>query len=103
MLLFALIISKVYNAGNPKKCRLKQTRIEVKGYTDKTGPLDYNLSISDLRANLIKNYLTNKGIQYSRIEAKGLGPKNPIGGNETIEEKRLNRRVEIDVYSKKPR
>jgi outer membrane protein OmpA-like peptidoglycan-associated protein len=79
------------------------TRIEVKGFPDNTGNLDYNPYISDLRTNLIKTYLTNKGIHKSRIKTKGLGPNNPIAGNESLEGKKLNRRVEIDVYSKKPR
>jgi outer membrane protein OmpA-like peptidoglycan-associated protein len=82
--------------------RNPDTRIEVKGYTDNTGNLDYNLYISELRANLIKTYLTSKGIHNSRIETKGIGPKNPIASNETLEGKKLNRRVEIEFYGKEP-
>jgi general secretion pathway protein A len=77
-----------------------ETKIEVKGYTDSLGLLDYNLHISDLRANIIKIYLTNRGIHNSRIKAKGLGPENPIASNETLEGRRLNRRVEIEFYTK---
>jgi general secretion pathway protein A len=80
--------------------RNPDTRIEVKGYTDNSGNQDYNLYISELRANLIKTYLTSKGIHNSRIETKGLGPENPIASNETLEGKKLNRRVEIEFYSK---
>jgi outer membrane protein OmpA-like peptidoglycan-associated protein len=76
-----------------------ETRIELKGYTDSSGVLDYNFHISDLRANIIKIYLASKGIHSSRIEAKGLGPENPIVSNETIEGRELNRRVEIEFYA----
>jgi general secretion pathway protein A len=76
-----------------------ETKIEVKGYTDSSGLLDYNLYISDLRANIVKTYLASNGIHNSRIEAKGLGPENPIASNETPEGRRLNRRVEIEFYS----
>jgi general secretion pathway protein A len=78
------------------------TRIEVKGITDNTGNLDYNLYITDLRANLIKTYLTSKGIHNSKIKTKGFGPKKPLASNETLEGKKLNRRVEIEFYGKKP-
>jgi len=78
------------------------TKIKVKGYSDNSGLSDYDLYISDMRAKIIKTYLANKGIHDSRIKAKGLGPKNPIASNETRQGRRLNRRVEIEFYSKKP-
>jgi general secretion pathway protein A len=70
--------------------------INVKGYTDASGSLSYNMSISKFRANIIKTYLAGKGIDPSRISATGLGPENPIASNDTAEGKRQNRRVEID-------
>jgi general secretion pathway protein A len=76
-----------------------ETKVEVKGYTDSSGLLDYNLYISNLRANIVKSYLGSKGIDNSRIEARGLGPENPIASNETLEGRRLNRRVEIEFYT----
>jgi outer membrane protein OmpA-like peptidoglycan-associated protein len=79
----------------------QEARIRVTGYTDNSGSLDYNLNISDLRANIVKTYLINKGIDNSRIEAIGLGPKDPVTGNETTEGRRLNRRVEIEFYTDK--
>jgi general secretion pathway protein A len=78
------------------------TRIEVKGFTDNGGNLDYNLYITDLRANLIKTYLTSKVIHNSKIKTKGFVLKKPIASNETLEGKKLNRRVEIEFYGKKP-
>lgn len=78
------------------------SRIEVKGYTDNSGRSYYDSFISDMRANIIKTYLENKGVHRSRIKATGLGTKNPIASNETQEGRRLNRRVEIEFYNKKP-
>ncbi len=70
--------------------------ISVKGYTDSSGSLSYNVSISKFRANIIKTYLAGKGINPSRITALGLGPENPLASNETAEGRRQNRRVEIE-------
>ena len=71
-------------------------KISIKGYTDSTGELSYNMSISNFRANIIKSYLVGKGIRSSRITAVGLGPENPIASNDTAEGRRQNRRVELE-------
>jgi len=70
--------------------------INVTGYTDSSGNLSYNVSISKFRANIIKTYLAGKGVSPSRITAFGLGPENPIASNETAEGRSQNRRVEIE-------
>ena len=70
--------------------------ISIKGYTDSTGELSYNMSISNFRANIIKSYLVGKGVRSSRITAVGLGPENPIASNDTAEGRRQNRRVELE-------
>jgi outer membrane protein OmpA-like peptidoglycan-associated protein len=67
----------------------------INGYTDNTGELSYNLSISEFRANMVKGYLVGKGVAPSRISVKGLGPTDPIGSNTTEEGRSLNRRVEV--------
>lgn len=72
----------------------------VNGYTDDTGVLSYNVSVSEFRANIVKSYLVGKGVDPSRIAANGLGPKDPIGSNATAEGRSLNRRVEI-IFTKK--
>ena len=78
------------------------TGIKIKGYTDDSGSFAYNLYISKLKANSVKSYLLNKGVDISRIEVFGLGPENPITSNETLEGRELNRRVEIELYEKNP-
>ncbi len=75
------------------------TTIDIKGYTDSSGPYNYNVSVSEFRANTIKLYFVGKGIENSRIKALGLGPKDPIATNKTAEGRRKNRRVEIEVIT----
>jgi general secretion pathway protein A len=70
--------------------------ISIKGYTDSSGDLGYNISISNFRANIIKSYFIGKGVNHSRITALGLGPENPIASNETTEGRKQNRRVELE-------
>ena len=76
--------------------------VAVKGYTDNTGVLSYNMSVSEFRANIIKSYLVGKGIDPARISAAGMGPENPISSNDNAEGRNFNRRVEIE-FNRQPR
>ena len=69
--------------------------VSVDGYTDSTGPEDYNQGLSERRANSVMDYLAGKGVSPSRLSAKGFGESNPIATNETREGRALNRRVEL--------
>jgi len=71
-------------------------KAEIRGYTDSVGAVNYNVSVSAFRANSIKSYLTGKGVNASNLTAQGLGPKNPIASNDTLEGREQNRRVEIE-------
>ncbi|MBI5578645.1 MAG: OmpA family protein [Deltaproteobacteria bacterium] len=71
-------------------------KAEIRGYTDSVGAVNYNVSVSAFRANSIKSYLTGKGVSSSNLIAQGLGPKNPIASNDTLEGREQNRRVEIE-------
>jgi outer membrane protein OmpA-like peptidoglycan-associated protein len=70
--------------------------VTVRGYTDALGNINYNLKVSEFRANIVKTYLVGRGIAPERITARGMGPANPIASNETLAGRRSNRRVEID-------
>ncbi len=75
------------------------TDITIFGYTDNTGPVDYNLQLSTERANSVKNYLVSNGILESRFTIKGMGIADPIATNETPEGRSLNRRVEFAIVA----
>jgi outer membrane protein OmpA-like peptidoglycan-associated protein len=70
-------------------------RATVTGYTDTMGERRYNVELSRQRAEIVKGYLSGKNIAEERIKARGLGPRNPIASNETLEGRAQNRRVEI--------
>ncbi len=74
--------------------------LEINGHTDGDGREDFNLKLSQDRADAIKEYLVYFGrVEESRIKAKGYGSSKPIVDEQTEEDKRLNRRVEF-VLSK---
>jgi outer membrane protein OmpA-like peptidoglycan-associated protein len=75
----------------------KAVRIEVSGHTDNAGAAATNKKLSKARALAVKNYLTSKGIEESRIEYEGYGMEQPIADNKTKEGKAKNRRVEVKI------
>jgi OOP family OmpA-OmpF porin len=70
-------------------------KIRIEGHTDDIGSMKYNIDLSGKRAQAIKNYLVNKGIDPSRITTTGLGYAQPIADNDTPKGRALNRRAEI--------
>lgn len=75
----------------------KIDRIEISGHTDSMGPEEYNINLSKRRANRVYNYLINKGIDKSRLEVVALGESKPTHSNDSISNRRKNRRVEFKV------
>ena len=74
-----------------------QAEIIIKGYTDAQGSKDYNRNLSAFRANVVKSYLTGKGIRPNRMQVLGMGDEGPRLPNTTGEGRRANRRVEIEL------
>jgi outer membrane protein OmpA-like peptidoglycan-associated protein len=72
-------------------------KIEIAGHTDNVGKEDDNIKLSQQRAETIRNYLLKKGIQASRVTAKGYGATQPIADNTTEEGRQLNRRTEVRI------
>lgn len=73
------------------------TNITIYGYTDSTGPADYNLKLSGDRAASVRNYLSSKGVSAARFKVTGMGIADPIASNETNEGRSQNRRVEFAI------
>ncbi len=74
--------------------------VEVAGHTDSVGSDEYNMGLSDRRANSVKDYLTAKGVKASRLSAHGYGESRPVASNDTDEGRAENRRVELIVLDR---
>ena len=75
-------------------------KLKISGHTDSDGREDFNLKLSQERADAIKEYLIYFGnINESRIGAKGFGSSQPILKDHSDEAKKLNRRVEFELYT----
>ena len=73
-------------------------KIELMSHTDSRGTEDYNMKLSQKRAEAAVKYLTKKGINTRRIKAKGYGKSKPLASNDDENGGReLNRRVEFKV------
>ncbi len=72
-------------------------RIEIQAHSDNSGDAGYNQSLSEERANSVRDYLISKGIAPDRMEAKGYGESQPVADNDTREGRATNRRVELKV------
>jgi OOP family OmpA-OmpF porin len=79
---------------------LKHYAIEVKGFTDKTGSQQYNLELSQRRADAVVRYLTeNSKVPLVKIHVLGFGEDEPAAANDTSAGRKENRRVEIRVMA----
>jgi outer membrane protein OmpA-like peptidoglycan-associated protein len=72
-----------------------EVRVEIAGYTDDVGKDEYNLGLSQRRAEAVKLYLVNSGLSADRIVARGYGETNPISTNTTPAGRAENRRIEF--------
>ncbi len=72
-----------------------ELEIEIRGYTDSMGKSNTNIQLSQMRAEAVRRYLINQGIEIQRIRAMGFGPSNPIGDNRTAAGRAMNRRIEV--------
>lgn len=75
-------------------------KIELSSHTDSKGTDDYNMKLSQARAQSVVDYLINKNIGKVRLIAKGYGELQPIATNDTDEGRQLNRRTEFTVLEK---
>ena len=72
-----------------------EARITITGHTDALGSEEYNIRLSEFRANIVKSYLLGVGVKDNQMETIGAGGKYPIQSNDTAWGRAMNRRVEI--------
>lgn len=77
--------------------KIPALELTLEGHTDSQGDEDYNLKLSQSRANAVKLYLSQKGIEQNRMKAKGFGETKPIANNNTKQGREKNRRVEFKI------
>lgn len=75
--------------------------VTVLGFTDSQGTDAHNMTLSEKRAESVRNYLVSKGVDASRVKSEGRGKADPVADNKTQEGRANNRRVEI-VLGKAP-
>ncbi len=84
-------------AGSVLK-RFNEVEVKIEGYTDTSGPEQYNRVLSERRAKAVKDYLiSNFGISPDRIDTVGYGESWPRGDNKTKEGRKQNRRIEFII------
>ncbi|MBI1173614.1 OmpA family protein [bacterium] len=79
--------------------RCPSMKLEIGGHTDDVGPADQNLALSQRRAAAVAAYMAAKGIDGSRLTAKGYGKDNPLVPNDSEENRGRNRRIEFKVLN----
>jgi OmpA-OmpF porin, OOP family len=78
---------------------LKHYVVQIQGYTDRTGPVQYNLQLSQRRANAVIRYLTLTGdVPLVKIYSMGYGKAAPAAPNNTRAGRAKNRRVDVVVF-----
>ena len=75
-------------------------RIQVQGHTDDTGQAEDNLKLSQERAETVREYLIQRGVSGTRVDALGFGETQPLDPNPTDTARSTNRRVEFHVLER---
>jgi outer membrane protein OmpA-like peptidoglycan-associated protein len=71
--------------------------LQVEGYTDSTGTAQFNQKLSEQRANAVRDFLLQQGVNTQAMTAVGYGENYPVASNDTASGRQLNRRVELVV------
>ena len=71
--------------------------VVIEGYTDSVGSEDYNMGLSQRRADTVKSYLLSQGIAANRVVAVGKGESSPVASNDSATGRQMNRRVEVVI------
>lgn len=82
---------------NPELCK-----IEIQGHTDNVGKREYNIELSQKRADAVRDFLIQAGVAPERLTSKGFGPDVPIAPNVLPTGRAKNRRVELHIIERCP-
>jgi OmpA-OmpF porin, OOP family len=85
------------NAAGALKQLPQGTVVEIAGYTDNTGDPQANVTLSQQRADAVRNALIKAGVSPDMLTAKGYGSANPVGSNDSAEGRLSNRRIEYRI------
>jgi len=80
--------------------RYERVMLEVQGHTDNIGGEEFNQRLSEARANAVRDALIAKGVEASRLRARGFGLTMPVASNDTEEGRSLNRRTVFKILRK---
>jgi outer membrane protein OmpA-like peptidoglycan-associated protein len=72
-------------------------KLQLEGYTDSVGSDDYNLKLSQERAEAVRDFLVEQGVQAGNVTSEGMGKADPVASNDTAAGRQQNRRVELVV------
>lgn len=86
-----LVLDNVYNSLEA----FPNVKVMVVGHTDNVGSARANMILSRERAQSVKAYLVNRGINPSRVKIKGMGESSPVASNRTAKGRLKNRRIEF--------
>jgi outer membrane protein OmpA-like peptidoglycan-associated protein len=92
--------AQFYNALDGVSMVLKEydkTVVEVAGHTDSSGSDQYNLGLSERRAQAVASYLSSHGVKNQRLMPIGAGETHPVASNDTEQGRASNRRVELTI------
>ena len=73
-------------------------KVDIEGHTDSQGSDEYNQGLSERRAAAVVNWLTENGIDASRLKSAGYGESQPVADNGTAKGRQLNRRTEMQLH-----
>jgi outer membrane protein OmpA-like peptidoglycan-associated protein len=74
-----------------------QRNVQIEGFTDSVGTDDYNIGLSERRADSVRDALTGMGISRDRIQTHGFGKSDPVADNDSATGRQQNRRVEVVI------
>jgi outer membrane protein OmpA-like peptidoglycan-associated protein len=102
--LFASGTARLNRGGNSHLAKLAaflnkypERNALIEGYTDSVGGEDYNQGLSERRADAVKSFLADNGIDATRLTTSGKGEQSPVGNNATATGRQQNRRVEVII------